>query len=104
MMNYYLARAKGLSHATIVEIENLHKVREELEELRVHKLIPKSEFQLRWTQNEFNLQRLWGFTEDSRLHAFWRSPRCTCPKLDNEDLYGVGYYVQSGDCPLHGEE
>lgn len=54
------------------------------------------------TQIEFSLQRLWGFPEDINYHRFWELPKCTCPKLDNEDAYPTGYYVRVQSCPLHG--
>lgn len=54
------------------------------------------------TQIEFELQELWGFSLDIRYHRFWARPKCTCPKLDNEDLYPGGLYVTSGLCHLHG--
>lgn len=27
---------------------------------------------------------------------------CTCPILDNRDIYGTDRYWCAGDCPLHG--
>lgn len=36
-------------------------------------------------------------------YHFWIRPKCTCPKLDNDDRYPYGYYVVNMTCPLHGE-
>lgn len=47
------------------------------------------------------LQFLWGFPQDKRYIRFWERPRCSCPKLDNEDRYPTGYYIISEDCILH---
>lgn len=51
---------------------------------------------------EYELQRLWGFPEDHKFHRFWLTPKCQCPRMDNEDNYGTGYYVIVHNCPLHG--
>ena len=55
------------------------------------------------TNTENQLQELWGFSKDAKFHRFWQTPKCTCPKMDNEDAYPTGYYNISADCPLHGE-
>lgn len=52
---------------------------------------------------EFELQKLWGFSEDARFHRFWEAPKCTCPKLDNEDSYTIRQIVNL-NCPLHGTD
>lgn len=54
------------------------------------------------TDLEFRLQKAWGFSQDINFHKFWERPRCTCPKMDNDDTYPYGYYTTSLDCPLHG--
>lgn len=51
---------------------------------------------------EFQLQDLWGFPRHAGFHKFWNRPKCTCPKLDNEDNYPTGFYVINKECPLHG--
>lgn len=53
------------------------------------------------TECEFELQRLWGFPEDIKFHKFWLTSGCTCPKLDNEDIYPSTNYWISGNCLLH---
>lgn len=59
-------------------------------------------FDALYTQIEFELQDAWKFERNANYHRFWNRPKCTCPKLDNEDVYGLScaYYNQS--CPLHG--
>lgn len=54
------------------------------------------------SQIEFNLQEFWGFPQNAKYHRFWERPKCTCPKMDNAERWPIGYYVISGDCPLHG--
>lgn len=51
---------------------------------------------------EFELQRLWKFDENDKFHRFWDTPKCQCPKMDNDDAYPTGYYVTNLSCPLHG--
>jgi len=55
-----------------------------------------------WTYIQIKLQLKWGFPIDGKYHKFWHLKSCTCSKIDNEDRYPSGYYVYSGDCPLHG--
>ena len=59
------------------------------------------EYAKKITEIEFELQRLWKFKQDRNYHRFWETPKCTCPKLDNEENYPIGYYTVSEDCPLH---
>lgn len=54
------------------------------------------------TEIEFKLQDAWGFPRNENFHRFWLLPKCTCPHMDNEDAYPTGYYVTSGNCPIHG--
>lgn len=52
---------------------------------------------------EYALQRAWGFPQSAKYHRFWEVPRCTCPKMDNEDRYPTGNYVVDEKCLVHGE-
>ena len=52
---------------------------------------------------EYALQRAWGFAQSEKYHRFWEAPRCTCPKMDNEDRYPSGSYVVMTSCPVHGD-
>jgi hypothetical protein len=51
---------------------------------------------------EFMLQDVWKFERDIRFHKFWETPHCACPKLDNMDAWGTGYYIIENRCPIHG--
>jgi len=55
-------------------------------------------------QLEYTLQELWGFPKDSSWHRFWDRPKCTCPKLDNDDRYPSPVYIINPDCKVHGNE
>jgi len=56
------------------------------------------------TRIEFALQRAWGFSQNEDYHRFWLVPRCKCPHMDNEDMYGTKYSIKRKDCPVHGGE
>lgn len=54
---------------------------------------------------EYELQELWGFGKDRSKHEWWmKIPGCTCPKMDNEDLWGIDQRWYNSDCPWHGKE
>lgn len=55
------------------------------------------------TELEFRLQELWGFPKDAKFHRFWLTPKCDCPKWDNEDSYPTGYSIVNMGCLLHGD-
>lgn len=50
---------------------------------------------------EYQLQDLWKFKMDAKYHKWWLLPKCTCPKLDNEDIYPSSITYMSGECPIH---
>ena len=53
---------------------------------------------------EYVLQALWGFDLDSKFHKHWRLVSgCTCPELDNQDLYGTKFRTIRSTCPFHYE-
>lgn len=54
-----------------------------------------------WTDIQYQLQKAWGFSKNSKMHRFWDIPACKCPKMDNDDAYPSGYYVTVEDCKLH---
>jgi len=52
---------------------------------------------------EFELQELWGFDQNPNYHRYWHlNPICQCPRMDNNDYFGVDRRIYSSDCPLHG--
>ena len=52
------------------------------------------------------LTKLWNFdiNDTEKYYRFWETPKCSCPKLDNEDRYSVGDYIYSFDCIIHGKD
>ena len=55
------------------------------------------------TEIEYELQGLWNFPYDANYHRFWEAPKCTCPVIDNQDVYPYMHY-RTLNCPLHGDE
>jgi len=53
------------------------------------------------TDNEFNMQLLYGLDENINYHRFWETPKCTCPKIDNVVNYPNGKYTFDKNCPIH---
>lgn len=54
------------------------------------------------TKIEFALQGLWGFGQDENFHRWWELPKCSCPKMDNEEHWGTEFRVINQNCILHG--
>lgn len=105
MINYKLADKLGLSQEVKNKIESRHRIRDKIEELMKetdNKRFLKALKDI-WHLNEFKLQELWGFKRDINYHKWWNLPKCSCPKIDNEDTYPLGYYVLNSSCVLHGD-
>ncbi len=52
---------------------------------------------------EFEMQKNWHFPQDESFHDWYRVPKCTCPKLDNQDRKGSRFKVIDPQCPIHGD-
>ena len=116
---YYAVRYKGnivsyLSpsfaikrNATTQDLNNLKKIhrkkyklfdqiREEEDPKILHELAKQLE------SIEFELQDAWGFERDANYHTWWyRTPKCTCGRMDNMDALGTPYKNIDSGCPLH---
>lgn len=105
-INERLAQSKGLSEETVRLLVQTHirlrrmfwiasRITHRDERKRIGAIVQKI---------EFKLQRLWGFKQDPNFHSwFFRIPGCTCPKMDNQERIGTGYFIRTLDCPFHGE-
>ena len=51
---------------------------------------------------EYMQQELWGFEKDKRFHRWFEVPKCSCPKLDNQDWIGSDHDIVSLNCIIHG--
>ena len=102
--NLELAKRLNVSEENITKINESHIYRHEIE-LQIRDAVLENkdvkELLASWRLNEYNLQRLWGFPENSNFFREWEIPGCTCPKMDNEDRYPHGPYYFNGHCPIH---
>lgn len=112
---YYCGKPKVKINSRLLDKQKCWDNLEEIKELHVQKFcindlilntdnkIELKELCKNITECEFKLQELWGFPKDKNFHRFWETPKCTCPKMDNEDAYPTGYYAINMQCILHGE-
>lgn len=54
------------------------------------------------TQNEFEIQKAFNFEPNINFHRFWELPKCKCPHMDNQDMWGTGRFIYTEHCPIHG--
>ena len=89
--------------------KNLVKLKNCLKEkLKVYDLIEKSDDNLqqyykKLTDIEYNMQLLYGESEDISYHRFWETPKCTCPKIDNLEIYPSKTPIFNNNCLIHKE-
>ncbi len=105
-LNRNLIKQQGISPTSIEAIKAFHILKEatlermdtEEDHTKLRKLASNI------TQIEFNLQELWKFKKDKSYHKSWELPKCTCPRMDNNDRYPHGPYIINFGCILHGQE
>lgn len=101
-LNASIIARKNLTNGDVEKIKKLHIFKhilfEKMLECPEEELAPYNEYVVAC---EYALQRAWGFPEDENYHRFWNTPRCECPKIDNEDAYPTGYYAHMVGCPVH---
>ena len=103
MINKELAKSRGLDKDTIKEIESLHSLRNKYYKEMVEEGVDLKRYDSLCTELEFELQTLWGFERNFNYHRFWERPHCKCPRIDNEERLGTGYFIINNYCPLHGK-
>ena len=59
-----------------------------------------SQYYKKLTDVEYNMQLLYGEEEDITFHRFWDTPKCTCPKIDNVEIY-PSKPIFDENCPIH---
>jgi hypothetical protein len=97
--------------------KNLNKLKAcLLEKLKLYDIIDSSieedlkHYYKKLTNIEYDMQILYGEDENISFHRFWETPKCTCPIIDNIELYpfrhdssnNTIYYVND-KCPIHGK-
>lgn len=105
-LNGKLIKDKQLSDDSILKISKLYYKLD-----LIFKIIEQKDLNKKYTLQlllkkiekiEFKLQILWGFDENNAFHSYWyKIPNCTCPKIDNQDLFGTKYRIYNKLCPIH---
>lgn len=91
----------------ITDIKNLDKLKLcLLEKIKIFDKIINSKRNLKQyykllTDIEYNMQMLYGEKEDIKFHQFWETPKCTCPKIDNLEIYPSDNPIFNPKCPIH---
>ena len=89
--------------------KNLKKLKNCLiEKLKIYDIIENSDKNLeqyykKLTDIEYNMQLLYGEEEEITKHIFWFTPKCTCPKIDNLEIYPSKTPIFDDKCPIHGK-
>lgn len=110
----YLVKYKKLrdrvDESRITNPDNLNNLKKCLKDkLKVFDKIEKSKdndlhrYYKILTDIEYNMQLLYGEKEDISFHRFWETPKCTCPKIDNLEIYPSVNPVFDDKCPIHGK-
>ena len=102
--NKRLINEMGISSEDEEKINMAHEVRLVCEKDMEYNEVDSYEFQhalTRWRNMQRVLQKLWGFPPNKHKWKEWHLPKCTCPKIDNDDV-GNHYYI-TNTCPIHGD-
>ncbi len=103
-LNETLIKDKNVSKKNLNRIKTLHFQKmilfEAMEKIDDPNTLRKYDKYL--DEIETELQYCWGFDYNPNFFKFWERPKCTCPKMDNEDMYPTRYCIINSDCPLHG--
>jgi hypothetical protein len=104
-LNQYLIKKQKINNKSIKRILTLHFQKMILFEAmkKIDNSKKLKEYDQYLNEIETELQWLWKLDYNPNFFRFWDRPKCTCPKMDNDDRYPIGYYVINSDCPLHGE-
>lgn len=103
MINKRLAKSRGLTDLRIEEIEKVAKQLDDFIENPQQYVKYPTTVQPHIKHLEFELQYLWEFPKDETCHRYWyRVKWCTCPIIDNEELFAISQKIINMDCPYHG--
>jgi len=102
-LNQRLITQQGLTQEQVDKIKELHmerlSIEKQLEE--AHRVEDIKAIFGYWTDCEYRLQDAWGFPRDANWHPSHHLPHCVCPKMDNDDAIGTGYFVRVQGCAIH---
>lgn len=109
LINMGLAESRGLTEEQIAEVtfrqNKRHIIELEMAILDVSDEADRKKLEhlyAVWVENEYLLQDAWGFERNSNMHRDYLVPHCSCPKMDNDDMYGTDLRYRSPNCIFHG--
>lgn len=104
----YKEKRDRVDESRITNSKNLSKLKKCLEKkLEIFEKIENSidedltKYYKQLTNLEFDMQLLYGENEDISYHNFWLTPKCTCPKIDNLEIYPSKNPIFDKNCPIH---
>ena len=103
-LNPFLIEQKKLTQEQVDIIKNLHIEKDALFDLIESTEITddnRGEFLAKLEDVEYRLQESWGFPRNSAYFKHWLSPKCSCPRIDNEDMHPSNYKYYNSECELH---
>lgn len=104
-INKKLLISQKVTAEQLENIRQLHTARLFLEEsMKTAPIYRLSELNEIWIKIQSDLQLNWNFNQDVNFVRFWDVPRCSFPKMDNEERYPYGRYIINTGCPVHGSE
>lgn len=98
-LNKQLLKKQNVSKEAQREIEHIHGLIDKIVKDPEHYLNPVKDIE----DLEYKLQALWNFKIDKKFHTHrFRIKDCTCPILDNAEIYGSGLFWSNKKCKWHG--
>lgn len=106
VINYHLAIRQKLTKEEVQQLVESHQFKDALyDKMCSTEDVSKLKDLAADVENLlFKQQKLWHFPQDSNFHAFWEMPKCSCPKIDNNERIGTPYTIKAKNCILHGWE
>ena len=103
-LNAKLAEKQNITDAELFALKRLHHRKLAIFELAEMTVLPN---ELRHIAQdlekiEFEMQKNWHLPQDRNFHEWYLLPKCTCPKMDNQERRGTEYRITNEDCPCHG--
>jgi len=83
-----------ISHITRYYLFGMMELTEDPELLR--------QYAAKFEELEYLQQTLWRFEPNKDYHRWYDVPKCTCPKQDNDDLFGCKQRIIDLKCIIHG--
>ena len=101
-INLELARHKELSDDTITAIQTIMEKIDIIHQRPLYYFETYNDVVKAVESLETTLQLLWGFPYNPNYQTYrFGFKDCTCPKMDNLESNGTGYFYYKETCPVH---